>query len=146
MFKCVVSTPPPDSSDKSTYNEVYQVILREFKNENSWTDECTTILQNCPKLLFGYDRLQYGMAKAFGCNRIKILLNPLMVLCYHPDCVEKETPPIRLSSPCSLHAYLLHLTSHLGDEVGKSTFGHTCRILSTLPPPALLAILFTASP
>lgn len=64
------------------------------------------------------DRLEYAIGNAFGKCNYKILLNPLMIICYHPDCFSKQKQPIKLKNPCSLSRYLDRLLEH-ADQIGK---------------------------
>ena len=122
MYKCCVTTPVSIEAKSSSYDEVRKCILHEFRQYGCWTEECSSCLQNSPKVLFAYDRLEYACSKAFGCNKFKIVLNLVMVLCYHPKCIEEDKPPVRLANACSIHSYLLHLASHDYDEIGKAMF------------------------
>ena len=78
-------------------------------------------LELSPKLLWKYDRLEYFIAKAFGSPAYKILLNPLMVLCWHPKCRNSANPIVRLKHPCNMESYITHLALHT-DQMGDSMF------------------------
>ena len=101
-------------------DETEKVFRDEFRISDGWTQNCTLALQTCPSLLFEYDRMENACAKAFGTEKYKILLNPLMMVCYHKSCVSaKKVPIVRLKHVLDISTYLLHLAGHT-DEVGQS--------------------------
>ena len=47
----------------------------------------------------------------YGCD-YKTLLNPLMVMCYHPICLAKKRPPVRLIRMSKIEVFLDHIKDH----------------------------------
>ena len=125
-----VDTPSPLPESSLSNDAVLKVWRQQFKDEKCWTSKCTETLQQCPRLLFMFDRLEYTCALAFGedpmqsdkdyyTSRIRIMINPMMMKCYHPDCQQKLS--VSLKHPCNIKPYLDHLASHT-DAVGDSLF------------------------
>ena len=65
MYKCIVSTPAPAEPRSLSYYDVQTCLFREFRIHNGWTEECSNCLEKSPKVLFAFDRLEFGYAKAF---------------------------------------------------------------------------------
>ena len=107
-----------ENEDRQTLEEIGKVLTHEFRVYKQWTANCTATLQRNPKCLFLYDRLEHALRIAYGAD-YKIALNPLMILCYHKDCLSSGRVPIRLKHIFKLDEYLLHLEDHI-DEVGLS--------------------------
>ena len=73
-------------------------------------------------MLFLYDRFEFSLGNAYGTSSYKIALNPMMVMCYHPHCLEKSEgslPPVKLKHPFHLQTYLNHLLHHF-DDIGEA--------------------------
>ena len=120
----LVSTPNHLTfpSNPKTLHEIGAYLRSEIRMKGSWTDECSTVLKNNPKVLFLYDRFEFIFGNAYGHSSCKILLNPNMVICMHPSCLEsnvKDVPVVRLSHPFHLDSYLLHLERHC-DRMGEA--------------------------
>ena len=75
-----------NDSDKRTIQDIGTVLMKEMNEHKIWTEECTLIMTSNPKLLFLYDRFEHSLGNAYGHPLYKIALNPMMVVCYHPDC------------------------------------------------------------
>ena len=83
--------------------------------------------------LFLYDRMEYSMANAYGTStsysvqdstlQYKLLLNPLMVLRPHQDCLNSHHPTVKLKSMFDLSRYIEHLMDH--DDVGTALLKRT---------------------
>ena len=121
--KKMKSVPTPIDIDMSIgHNESLKDITSKLNHEISsykcWTDECTRLLQSNGHALFLYDRTECGIGKAYGSSKYKILLNPVMMMCYHPDCMKSQRT-IRLKTAFDLTRYLEHLLDH-DDEIGSS--------------------------
>ena len=105
----LVETPKTLNSDKRTSKKLFSYITEEIRKNKSWTQNCSTALQESPSALFHFDRLQYLLANAFGDQRIRIAMNPKM-LCYHPDCYNvKGKNPISMHDLNSICRYVEHL-------------------------------------
>ena len=98
--------------------DISSKLNHEISSEKCWTDECTRLLQTNGHALFLYDRTEYSIAKAYGSNSHKILLNPVMIMCYHPDCMKSQRT-IRLKTAFDISRYLEHLLDH-DDEIGAA--------------------------
>ena len=116
-----VSTPSPLPEVSSPKAEVETLLRNEFKENGQWTAACTASIQKSPRLLLEFDRLEHQVALAFGGSpgSPRILLNPLMMICYHPKCIRK--PFVTLKHICDISDYILHLASHT-DELGRCMF------------------------
>ena len=69
-----------------------------------------------------YDRFEFSLGNAYGTSSYKIALNPMMVMCYHPHCLEKSKgslPAVKLKHPFHLQTYLNHLLDHF-DDIGEA--------------------------
>ena len=116
----IVKTPKYlDLSTPTTLRYTQDVLNSEFKSNDSWTEQCTLILISAPKTLFLFDRFEQSLARAFGNEKFKIALNPLMIICYHKSCICKDKPVVKLKHMFDVHHYVKHLLCH-NDEVGKS--------------------------
>ena len=91
-------------------------ITSEFKSYKKWTKSCSDLLQQNPKSLFLYDRFEYCLGNAYGAD-YKIALNPMHILCYHPDCLKRSRCPVKLRAMFVLDAFLEHLQEHV-DDIG----------------------------
>ena len=113
-------------NEKRTLHELGSILTSEMNTYGCWTPECTSLLTENPKWLFLYDRFQFALGNAYGQSGYKILLNPMMMVCYHPSCLERRSGPVvRLKHPFFLKTYLTHLGLHC-DELGdimKKRFG-----------------------
>ena len=112
--------------DKRTLHEIGSLLTSEMNTHGVWTNECSSILKSNPKLLFLYDRFEYILGNAYGHHKCKIALNPMMLICLHPDCLNLAAGPlVRIGHPFCLKNYLTHLERHhdrMGD-VMKDRFG-----------------------
>ena len=73
-------------------------------------------------MLFLYDRFKFSLGNAYGTSSYKIALNPMMIMCYHPHCLEKSKgslPAVKLKHPFHLQTYLNHLLDHF-DDIGEA--------------------------
>ena len=120
MELTVVKTPK-DIQFKDTLNlrEIGATLNAEFKENEFWTDVCSNILKTNTSTLFLYDRFEYALGRAYGHDRYKIALNPLMIVCYHPSCIIKKSPVIKLRHMFDINYYIMHLMNHT-DEIGKA--------------------------
>ena len=112
-----VTTPSSLEGDAYTSRDLLHFFRNEINSNDQWTDSCTNALQKCPSVLFQYDRLCYAVGNCFGDHTIKIVINPYMVHCYHPSCMNKNRKPVRLDNVNSLRKYLEHLDKH-NDALG----------------------------
>ena len=117
----VVRTPKRlGSESKLSQREIGRLLNDEFRNHSCWTETCTTMLIENPHIMFLYDRFEFVLGQAYGNSQYKIALNPLMVVCYHPDCILKKTNPIvKLRHLFDLNYFIMHLMGHQ-DALGKS--------------------------
>ena len=116
----VVETPYTiDKESIQSSRDLHSHISKEFKKYDQWTIACTNALQSSPLHLMHYDRFQYILGNAFGNKKVKIALNPLMLLCYHPECLGVNKLPPKLHDMNNLRSYIHHLFSHT-DKVGRS--------------------------
>ena len=120
-----IDTPEPLPLTSIPNNDVAKVLRNSFnrergKDEKHWDNACTRALQACPKLIYQYDRLEFSCAKAIGApnNKLKVVLNPLKMVCYHNKC---ETPIVTLKHPCNISEYVNHLARHT-DKLGDCMF------------------------
>ena len=86
------------NNDKLTLHELGSFLIAEMNLHGRWTDECSTIMKDNPKVLFLYDRFEYTLGNVYGNIDYKIALNPMMLMCYHPDCLVRG-PVVRLKHP-----------------------------------------------
>ena len=107
-----------DSTESPTLHDIGQRLNAELSNEGAWNERCTEIFKESLTALFHYDRMECSMMRAYG-SEFKILLNPMMVVCYHPTCLAKKKPPIRLKRILHLDPYLNHLKDH-SDAIGTA--------------------------
>ena len=123
-----VTTPSifHNQDDNKTLHELAATLTSEINTYGCWTSGCTSVMKERPKWLFQYDRFEFCLGNAYGQNGYKIALNPMMIVCYHPHCLESRAGPIvRLKHPFYLKTYLTHLGRHcdvLGDAM-KKRFG-----------------------
>ena len=117
----IVTTPSNLRGARINEATTKSVIKGEFKDYDNWTPACTTALQNCLSMLYKYDKLECGVARAFG-HPMKILLNPFMIFCYHPACVSKDRSPVTLKTNCNLTEYLAHVSMSHNDAIGQSLY------------------------
>ena len=121
MKPTLVKTPsriPFIDHDRRNLNAIGQIIGTETRVHKKWTTVCTNALEQNPKCLFLYDRFNYVLKKAFGAD-CYIALNPIHVLCYHPECRTKNVAPRKLRKMCKLLEYLEHLEDHT-DAIGRA--------------------------
>ena len=107
--------------DKRTLHDIGSLLTSEMNDYSRWTNGCSSIMRSNPRLLFQYDRFEYVLGNAYGSHDIKIVLNPIMLICPHPDCL-KVNPLIRIYHPFNLKNYLKHLVRHqdrMGDAMRK---------------------------
>ena len=79
-----VRTPEyTDVGDGQSLVSTTERINSKLSANKRWTKECSKIFQSNPKALFLYDRMEFPLAKAYGSHKLKILLNPVTVLCHH---------------------------------------------------------------
>ena len=106
----LVETPKTLNSDKQTRKKLFSYITEEIRKNKCWTQNCSTALQESPSALFHFDRLQYLLANAFEDQRIRITMNPKMMMCYHPDCYNvKGKNPISMHDLSNIRRYVEHL-------------------------------------
>ena len=79
-------------------------------------------------MLYKFDRMSHDIAKAFGDDNFKILLNPLRILCYHPECVHNDNGAIALHQANDLHNYLEHLRLRHDDAIASSMFKRLAKV------------------
>ena len=96
-------------------------INAQISANKCWTEECSRLFKSNGHALFLYDRLEYAIGKAYGSHNPKILLNPVTVLCHHPECMKSNNPIVRLKTMMDLTRYLDHLLDH-PDEIGAAMF------------------------
>ena len=96
--------------------EISSKMNSEISSHQCWTDECTKLLKSNAHALFLYDRMECAIGKAYGSSDLKILINPVMVMCYHPKCL-KQNRIVRLKVMLDLTRYAEHLLDH-DDEIG----------------------------
>lgn len=117
-----VTTPAvfPTRDNRKTLNELGATLTSEINTFGCWSNVCTSLMKENPKLLFMYDRFELSLGNAYGHSGYKVLLNPMMLVCYHPDCLHsKSGPVVRLKYPFYLKTYLTHLGKHF-DVLGDS--------------------------
>ena len=120
-----VTTPSvfQPQNDKRALHELGSTLTAEINTYGCWTSVCTSLMKENPHLLFLYDRFELCLGNAYGHNAYKIILNPMMIVCYHPDCLQsKAGPVVKLKHPYYLKTYLTHLGRHcdmLGDAMKK---------------------------
>ena len=95
-------------------------ISRELTAHKCWTDECTRLLKSSGRALFLYDRMESAVNRAYGSSKHKILLNPVLVMCYHPECLSRRRT-VRLQYFLNFKRYLEHLLDH-DDEIGMAMY------------------------
>ena len=115
----------------SSLKELCSLINEEFGIHSCWNKRCTTSLRNNAHALFLYDRLEYSLSNAYGSAEYKVLLNPLMVLCHHPDCIKSSHPNIKLHQMFDLSRFIEHLMDH-DDEIGLAMLN---RVEAIVPNP-----------
>ena len=103
---------------RNTLDEITRLLNNELRS-GYWTDECSSILSENPQVLYLFDRFEYVLSRAYGLPNCKIALNPLMILCCHPDCIAKK-PIVRLKHLFDIKDYIKHHVSRHLDEIGKS--------------------------
>ena len=123
----VVSTPLISCTEVNQ-RVVTDLIRNELNNYNEWTPSCTEALQNCLPMLYKFDQLTHALGVAFGCDVMKILLNPLKILCYHPECVKKDNGALALHNANDLHNYLEHLRLRHDDAIASSMYKRFSKI------------------
>ena len=96
-------------------------INAELTANKRWTKECTRLFKSNATALLVYDRMEFSLGKAYGSHNPKILLNPLTVLCHHPDCINSNKPTVKLKTMLDLSRYVDHLLDH-PDEIGAAMF------------------------
>ena len=93
----------------------------ELRANKRWTKECSRLFKSNATALLLNDRTEYGIGKAYGSHAPKILLNPVTVLCHHPDCINSNKPTVKLKTMLDLSRYVDHLLDH-PDEIGAAMF------------------------
>ena len=96
-------------------------INTELRANKRWTKECSRIFKSNAKALLLYDRMEFSLGKAYGSHRPKILLNPVTVLCHHPECINSNKPTVKLKTMLDISRYVDHLLDH-ADEIGAALF------------------------
>ena len=104
----------------STNKSMFTLLSSEMRKKSCWNKVCTEALQNSPRILFGFDRLCYMLGMAFGSNRVIILLNPKMLICYHPECYNTKKNPVNLKDVNNINEYVVHHLSKHRDEIGNA--------------------------
>ena len=123
MNLSAVPTPEPlnfiNNESKTIYG-IGSALTKEIKCRGCWTDGCSKLMIQNPKVLFLYDRFKQSLGNAYRNSIYKIALNPMMLICYYPDCLKKiRGLAVKLKYPFFLQTYLYHLHDHL-DDVGKA--------------------------
>ena len=115
-----VVTPKLQPPLKGTLSrlEIHAGLASEFKEYNQWTDRCTELLTNNLVVLYRFDRMNYCMSRAYGNVFYRILINPIMAMCFHPSCLSKGSKPIRLKHILDITTYVQHLRTHSNDHIG----------------------------
>ena len=117
----IVKTPQnvPDSLHiELPLLEIQDKLNEEFREYSSWTKYYSGILKKNITMLFLYDRFEYFVSRVYGAN-YKIMLNPMMLLCYHPVCLSKNRKPWKFKHIMNITWYLKHLKDH-SDEIGMA--------------------------
>ena len=121
MGPTIVTTPKTLSfidPDKRTLDEIGSIITQEMRTHKRWTASCTAIMQKNPRCLFLFDRYEHSIRHAYGSEAdYKIALNPCMIHCYHPRCLQYKKNPIKLRTMFVMKEFLYHLEEHV-DDVG----------------------------
>ena len=109
---------------RNTQDEVTSLLREEFNikteeyESGHWTDECSVLKKN-PQIIYLFDRFEFQLQQAYGLPDCKIALNPLMILCCHPDCI-KNAPICRLKHIFDLEDYVKHHVNRHTDLIGKA--------------------------
>ena len=130
MKLTIVTSPrklPFLDQDNRELKVINPLLTWELRTHKRWTAACTRVLQHHPKCMFLYDRLEFSVKNAFGAD-CKIALNPCMIMCYHPACVENCNGPHKLRHMFQLNEFLLHLEDHV-DEIGIDVLLRSIRTL-----------------
>ena len=114
-----VRTPLQIQKESESLLNAGLFISSELHKHGSWTKSCTEKMVNNPLHLFLFDRMEYFLGKALGSSDYKIALNPLMILCNHPDCRKNTSKPIKLTKMLDIQPYLNHLRNHF-DAIGEA--------------------------
>ena len=116
----LVLTPkaPDFQCGNMTLHDVGSHLTSEMRTYQKWTDQCSTVMRRNLKLLYRYDRSEFLFGNAYGNHHIKLVLNPMMIICPHFRCL-KGNPLVRLGHPFCLKKYLIHLESHQ-DKMGDA--------------------------
>ena len=123
-----VASTPLISRSSVKQGDVTDLIRNELSEHKEWTSSCTEAFRSCLPMLFKFDRISHGIAKAFGNDDFKILLNPLRILCYHPECVKNDNGALALHQANDLHNYLEHLRLRHDDAIASSMYKRLCKI------------------
>ena len=112
-------TPLPLPSSSISLRDITTILNNELSTSSStWNQECTDVLVQNLHALFTYDRFECAMTRAYGAA-YKIALNPLMMICYHPDCRGAKHIVVRLRHIFDPKNYLMHLKKH-SDAIGMA--------------------------
>lgn len=103
---------------RNTLEEIASILNDELRC-GCWTEECSSILSANPQALYLFDRFEFTLSRTYGLPDCKIALNPLMILCCHPDCIAKK-PIIRLKHLFDMKDYIKHHVSRHLDLIGKA--------------------------
>lgn len=94
---------------KQSLDEIGSALCEEIHTHKRWTAKCTTLLTTNLHCLYTYDQYEYCFGRAYDHSLNKILLHPIMVLCYHPSCLSMGKLPVRLKLMFDMSNLLLHL-------------------------------------
>ena len=111
------STLDLPNKEAKTIHEIGSLLTCQMNTYGKWTDECTSLMKSNSRMLLRFDRFEY-LGNGYDNHKFKMALNPLMILCPHPSCLQKNEV-IRISHPFNLKKYLVHLESHY-DRMGEA--------------------------
>ena len=122
--------------------------MKAFKDKKCWTEVCTKALQSSPRLLFSYDLLEFACSVAFGEDPMqrtvrctKIMINPIMMICYHPTCLNSKKRFITLKHPCNVTPYTNFQAVSIDILIEKEEYDAICDSpINLLKPGPLISV------
>ena len=102
-----------DSSKSPTLFQLGKRLTDELSEHKAWNETCTQILRESLPSLCLYDQMEWSMMRAYGSDN-KILFYPLMIMCYHPTCLARKKPAIKLKRLFKIDEFSNHLKDHSG--------------------------------
>lgn len=129
-----VTTPTLHPPLKGTISrlDVQKGLQSEFKEHGQWTKKCTELFSANLVEMYCFDRISHCTGRAYGNVFYRVLINPIMALCYHPSCLSKGSKPVRLKNMSDIGRYVQHLRDHSNDEIGVAMIKRFSALLDNI--------------